>query len=91
MSSIKKGRPSNPDRQNAITLGFRTYTGALHTRCGTTERYVSSGGCVHCARVLTTEQREARVLLKAQAAQKILDECAGATHDGPAANLDDLM
>lgn len=62
------GRPINPDRQNAIALGFTTYTGSPH-RCGTTQRYVSGGGCVHCARLIATEQREARKFLKAQAAE----------------------
>lgn len=61
------GRQINEDRQNALALGLRTYTGAQHSKCGTTERYVSGGGCVRCARALATEQREARKFLKAHA------------------------
>jgi hypothetical protein len=63
------GRPVNPDRQTAIELGFTTYTGSPHSKCGTTKRYVSGGGCVHCARRIATEQREARKFLKKQAAE----------------------
>ncbi len=62
------GRPTNLDRQNAIALGFKTYTGSPHAACGTTERYVSGGGCVHCARALATAQRLA---LKAQKAEVV--------------------
>ena len=62
------GRPINVDRQNAIALGYKTYTGSKHSKCGTTERYVSGGGCVHCARVIATEQREARKYLVASGA-----------------------
>ena len=57
------GRPINKDRQLAIEFGFMTYTGLAHRRCGTTERYVKGGGCVHCARVIAEEQREARKVL----------------------------
>jgi hypothetical protein len=64
------GRPVNPDRQSAIDLGLVTYTGSPHSKCGTTQRYVSGGGCVHCARIIATEQREARKYLKAQAAEQ---------------------
>lgn len=60
-------RPFNDDRQNSLTLGLRTYTGAPHPKCGTTERYVASGGCVHCARAKAAEQREELKVLKAQA------------------------
>ena len=66
------GRPINEDRQNAIDLGLRTYTGSKHSKCGTTQRYVSGGGCVHCARIIATEQREARNYLRRQA-QAALD------------------
>jgi len=69
----KSGRPVNEDRQTAIDLGFKTYTGTPHSKCGTTERYVSGGGCVHCARTIATEQREARKLLKAQAARLVAE------------------
>src|ERR1035437_2044468 len=59
------GRPINVDRQNAITFKLTTYTGSEH-KCGTTQRYVSGGGCVHCARLIAAEQREARKILRAQ-------------------------
>jgi len=65
--SIMSGRPVNEDRQAAIAFGLRTYTGTVHSKCGTNQRYVSGGACVHCARVIATEQREARKFLKAQA------------------------
>jgi hypothetical protein len=61
------GRPINESRQTAILCGDKTYIGATHARCGTYERYVSGGGCVHCARVIATEQREARKALLAGA------------------------
>jgi hypothetical protein len=64
------GRPINEDRQNAISLGLKTYTGSKHSKCGTTERYVSGGSCVHCARVIAAEQRDARTFLR----QHALDE-----------------
>jgi hypothetical protein len=60
------GRPINEDRQNSIALGLMTYTGTVHRRCGTNIRYVSGGGCVHCARVISAEQREARKYLLQQ-------------------------
>lgn len=60
------GRPINEDRQNAIELGLMTYIGKKHLRCGTTERYASGGACVHCARIIATEQREARKFLQRQ-------------------------
>lgn len=72
------GRPINEDRQIAISLGFRTYTGTPHPKCGMTERYVSGGGCVHCARLIASEQREARKFLIANAVleteQQVRDE-----------------
>ncbi len=76
------GRPTNLDRQNAIALGFKTYTGSPHAACGTTERYIG-GGCAHCARTLATEQREARKFLKAQAvaADRIASLEAGAEEE----------
>jgi hypothetical protein len=58
------GRPINEDRQRAIALGLRTYTGLKHVKCDTTLRYVAGGGCVHCARIIATEQREARKYLQ---------------------------
>jgi glutaredoxin len=59
-----RGRPQNAERQLAVELGFPTYIGLAHARCGTVERYTKGGGCVHCARVIATEQREARRFLK---------------------------
>lgn len=63
---LTKGRPQNVERQFAIEFGYPTYTGAVHPRCGTRERYTNGCGCVHCARVIATEQREARKVLKQQ-------------------------
>lgn len=57
------GRPLNEDRQLALLSGDKTYIGSPHDRCGTNVRYVKSGGCVRCARVIATEQREARKYL----------------------------
>jgi hypothetical protein len=68
------GRPINEDRQNAIDLGLRTYIGARHFKCDTTERYVAGGGCVHCARIVATEQRQARKYLQSHGAE--LDNAA---------------
>jgi hypothetical protein len=59
------------ERQDAILQGFPTYAGAVHARCGTSQRYTSSGSCVVCARTIATEQREARRLLKAQAEGRV--------------------
>lgn len=63
------GRPINEDRQIAIELGLKTYTGSVHSKCGTTERYVAGGGCVHCGRAIATEQRDALKYQRAQAAK----------------------
>ncbi len=60
---MSSGRPQNQDRQNALATGLPTYTGLPHARCGTRERYTKGGGCVHCARIIATEQREARKFL----------------------------
>jgi hypothetical protein len=68
-------RPLNEDRQAALKYGLRTYTGALHSKCGTVERYAGTGGCVYCARRIATEQREALKYRKAQeASEVVLDE-----------------
>jgi hypothetical protein len=101
------GRPINEDRQNSIALGLMTYTGTVHRRCGTNIRYVSGGGCVHCARVISAEQREARKYLlqqereyaesqrEEQAAQKeALDNSEKIGDDAEArrqASIDELM
>lgn len=74
------GRPVNEDRKLAIFMGEKTYIGAEHDKCGTTERYVSGGGCVYCARIVATEQRDARKYLKSQAAS---------INQGPPESLDD--
>ena len=66
-------RPANEERQAALKVGLRTYTGAPHSKCGTTEWYTAGGGCVHCARLLASEQREALRYQKAHEAQA-LDE-----------------
>lgn len=59
------GRPINEDRASALRLGFKTYEGSPHSKCGTTARYTSGGGCVHCARLIATAQREALKFMKA--------------------------
>lgn len=61
------GRPINQDRQLALSLGFQTYQGSVHEKCGTTERYTKGAGCVHCARAASREGLEARRVLKLQA------------------------
>jgi hypothetical protein len=63
---MRSGRPINEDRQNAIALGLREYTGTRHARCGTNQRYVAGGGCAHCARLISAEQRAALNYLKRQ-------------------------
>lgn len=60
------GRPENASRANAALMGDKTYIGSVHDKCGTNERYTKGGGCVHCARVIATEQREARKYLQTQ-------------------------
>ncbi len=62
------GRPINESRALAVLMGDKTYVGTVHEKCGTAERYVSGGGCVHCARIIASEQREARSYLLARAA-----------------------
>lgn len=75
---MRQGRPLNADRQRALDLGLLTYEGKSHFRCGTTTRYVVGAGCVHCARLIATEQRNARTYLKQhainEAEQKVRDE-----------------
>lgn len=60
------GRKINEDKVRAKEFGLKTYTGAVHSKCGTTDRYTSGGGCVHCARIIATEQREARKFLQSR-------------------------
>jgi hypothetical protein len=64
------GRPLSPNRELALLMGDKTYHGSLHAKCGTNERYVTGGGCVHCARLIATEQRDARKFLKEHAAEQ---------------------
>lgn len=52
------GRPINENKMLAELNGEKTYRGSSHG-CGTNERYTNGGGCVHCARRKTREQREA--------------------------------
>lgn len=93
------GRPINEDRQNAVALGLKTYTGTPHSKCGTTERYTKGGGCVHCARLIATEQREARNYLRSggvnQTEEQALDIADDLSIDDPEARtraaIDDLM
>ena len=89
------GRPINQDRLDAIEFGFPTYTGAVHKKCGGTERYVNGGGCVRCARVIATEQREARRALKHQASLDNVEKVVARMEDDAAAReqaaIDDLM
>lgn len=54
-----RGRPINESRMVAELAGEKTYRGSTHG-CGTNERYVNGGACVHCARRIQREQREAR-------------------------------
>lgn len=57
------GRPINQDRATSVELGYPTYIGMEHSACGTSERYTKGGACVHCARIIATEQRAARKYL----------------------------
>lgn len=53
------GRPRNENLEIARLAGDRTYEGSVHDICGTTIRYTSGGGCVHCARLKQTDMRAA--------------------------------
>ncbi len=59
VTSSLAGRPPNKARESAVHLNERTYEGSPHV-CGHTERYVTGGACVYCARAIAAEQREAR-------------------------------
>jgi hypothetical protein len=61
------GRSINEARRIAILMGYSTYTGSPHSKCSTSERYVAGSACVHCARVLAAEQRDALKVLQYQA------------------------
>ena len=56
------GRPHNVQRQAALFLGEKTYTGKRCKRCGSTVRYTKGSGCVECQK---TSAIEARQLLRA--------------------------
>ena len=88
------GRPINQDRLDAIEFGFPTYTGAVHKKCGGTERYANGGGCVRCARQIAAEQRVARREKYAARQNVELDNSANEELDAEAreqAAIDDLM
>ena len=90
--SGRSGRPVNSDKSLAIFLSEKTYRGGIHRKCGTNVRYVSNGGCVHCARVIMTEQREARKYLQRVRTEKIVAEGvqSGDVIDGDAEPLNDV-
>lgn len=54
------GRPLNPDLEVARLMGDKTYEGSVHTKCGTTTRYTSTGSCVFCA--VDKQQNQRRIL-----------------------------
>lgn len=58
------GRPINENLATAKLVGDKTYLGTMHADCGTSLRYTSGGGCVHCARAKATEMREALKLAR---------------------------
>lgn len=64
------GRPTNENREMAILMGDKTYTGSTHARCGTDLRYVKGGGCVHCARQVTQDLRDTAKWIKHEAADR---------------------
>ncbi len=53
------GRPISEALATARLVGDKTYEGTEHEACHTTTRYVSGGGCVHCARQKQAIQRGA--------------------------------
>lgn len=73
---IKKvpGRPLNESLAVARIAGDKTYEGSMHPVCGTTTRYTSGGGCVHCARQKQQEMRDALANEKRSAAVDALGE-----------------
>lgn len=46
----RPGRKASSALGLAQLAGATTYDGGVHKKCGTTERYVKGGACVHCAR-----------------------------------------
>jgi hypothetical protein len=68
------GRPRNESLALAKLSGDKRYIGAPHSKCGTTERYVTNGGCVHCARADLAEQRAQLKFMKAQLADEAAEQ-----------------
>jgi hypothetical protein len=68
------GRPINLDREAAIVCGDKTYKGAVHEKCGTTERYVKNSGCVACARAIQHGKRLDRRDLSATTVFRSVEE-----------------
>lgn len=62
MTRKPAGRPHNVNRQAALVLGEKTYSGKRCKRCGTNEKYTKGSGCVECQK---TNAIEARQLLRA--------------------------
>jgi hypothetical protein len=92
MADKRSGRPINTDKSLAIFLGEKTYLGGIHRKCGTNVRYTSGGGCVHCARTIATEQREALKYQKQYEAKRIVAEGvqSGDVIDGDVEPLNDV-
>src|ERR1035437_8282838 len=89
--SGRSGRPVNADKSLAIFLSEKTYRGGIHRKCGTNVRYVSNGGCVHCARVIMTEQREALKYQTQYAAHLVAEGVqSGDVIDGDVEPLNDV-
>lgn len=53
------GRPINENLATAKLVGDKTYEGAPHAACGTSQRYTSTMSCVFCARAKQAGMREA--------------------------------
>lgn len=52
------GRHHNINRQAALVVGDRTYTGKKCKRCGATERYTKGASCVACQKHSAIEARQ---------------------------------
>ncbi len=60
-SAQTRYRPSEDSaRGAALTAGEKTYVGPPCRTCTSTERYTSSGGCVHCAKAAVTQRGDGR-------------------------------
>ena len=69
------GRPLNESLAMAKLLGEKTYQGKSHKKCGTTERYTSSGACVECARERAAGIRgPSRKQIRAAAAEQAVED-----------------